>query len=116
MRPAGSEEPAVLPPNSNPDATPPNAAGACHEDEPDCQDTLDPGAVPTDLPDSSDTPITPTGMLADGGLTITDALASDAVGPIAVKGFLLVDAGGARLCELLAESYPPISETAGTRW
>lgn len=103
----GTEEPAVLPPNSNPDATPPNAAGACHEDEPDCQDTLGPGEVPSDLPDSSGTPITPTGMPADGGLTVSDALASDATGTIAVNGFLLVNAEGARLCEALAESYPP---------
>ena len=106
LAPVGSEEPAVLPPNSNPDATPPDAAGTCLADEPDCQD-LGPGEVPTDLPNSDGTPIIPSGMLADGGLTVTDALAGDATGTIAVQGFLLVNAEGARLCEALAESYPP---------
>jgi len=105
----GSDEPAVLPPNPNPDATPPDATGACFEDEPDCQDTPGPGEVPSDLPppDDGGTPLTSTGMLVDGGLTVTDALAGDATGVIAVKGFLVVNEGGARLCEALAESYPP---------
>ncbi|MGI9649067.1 MAG: hypothetical protein ACR2OI_11155 [Acidimicrobiia bacterium] len=106
LAPAGSDEPAVLPPNSNPDATPPDAGGTCLADEPDCQD-LGPGQDPTDLPDSDGTPITPTGMPADGGLTVTDALASDVAGTLAVQGFLLVNAEEARLCEALAESYPP---------
>ena len=106
--PGGSEEPAVLPPNSNPDATP-GAAGACLEGEPDCQDTLAPGDAPQDLPPPSDTPDepSPTGMLVDGGLSVSDALATDATGVIAVRGLLFIDDQGARLCEVLAESYPP---------
>jgi hypothetical protein len=104
----GSEEPAVLPPNSKPDTTPP-LAGACLEGEPECNDTAAPGDVPSDLPppDVPDTPLSPTGVLVDGGLTVAEALATDATGVIAVKGFLLVDDQGARLCELLAESLPP---------
>ena len=46
-------------------------------------------------------------MPADGGLTIADALASDATGTIAVQGFLVDNGTTARLCEALAESYPP---------
>ncbi len=106
--PGGSEEPAVLPPNSNPDATP-DPTGTCLEGEPECNDTAGPDDQPQPLPpppDTRDEP-TPTGMLVDGGLTVADALLTDAPGVIAVKGFLLVDDQGARLCELLAESYPP---------
>ena len=101
----GSEEPSVLPPNPNP-ADNPAVSGACLEGEPDCVDT---GVVfdePSDLPDSSDD-VSPSGMVVDGGLTVSDALESDATGTIAVKGFLIVDDQGARLCELLAESFPP---------
>ena len=101
--PASSEGPAVLPPNSNSDDAP-DVAGACIEDEPDCEDTFVPGDVPSDLPPPADTPDepSPTGMLVDGGLSVTDALATDATGTIAVKGLLLIDDQGARLCELFA--------------
>ena len=106
--PVGSEQPSPLPTNSNPDGTP-AASGACIENEPDCNDTVGIGDDPQDLPPPSDTPDepSPTGMLVDGGLSVADALATDATGVIAVKGFLMVDDQGARLCELLAESYPP---------
>ncbi len=40
-------------------------------------------------------------------MSVSDVLAGDVTGAAAVKGFLVVDAGGARLCEVLAESYPP---------
>ncbi len=46
-------------------------------------------------------------MLVDGGLTVSDAIGGGASGVIAVQGFLLIDAEGARLCEVLAESFPP---------
>ena len=107
--PAGAEGPSVLPPNPNPDDTP-AVAGACLEDEPDCEDTVVPGGDPSDLPPPADTPDepSPTGMLVDGGLSVGEALATKATGVIAVKGFLLVDDQGARLCELLAESAPPL--------
>lgn len=105
----GSEEPAPLPPNPNSDETPP-AAGACLEGEPECNDTPQPGEVPQDLPPPSDEPVSPggsQGALVDGGLTVTEALNTDATGVIAVKGFLVIDGNGARLCEALAESFPP---------
>ena len=106
---ASSDQSSVLPPNSNPDDTP-TAAGACIADEPDCEDTAVPGGDPSDLPPPADTPDepSPTGMLVDGGLSVADALATDASGVIAVKGLLLIDDQGARLCELFAESAPPL--------
>lgn len=64
-------------------------AGACIADEPDCDDTAVPGGDPSDLPPPADTPDepSPTGMLVGGGLSVADALATDATGIIAVKGF-----------------------------
>jgi hypothetical protein len=46
-------------------------------------------------------------MVVDGGLTVSEALATVATGPIAVSGFVVEDAAGLRLCEVLLESYPP---------
>jgi hypothetical protein len=46
-------------------------------------------------------------MLIDGGLSVSEALATDATGVIGVQGSLFDDGTGARLCEALAESYPP---------
>jgi hypothetical protein len=101
----GSNDAAVLPVNDGDDPAP-AAAGACLEGEPDCNDT--PGRTPQDLPLPSDVSVdVPSGMLIDGGLTIGQALAGDATGVIAVKGFLFIDETGARLCDLLAESFPP---------
>jgi hypothetical protein len=40
-------------------------------------------------------------------MSVSEILSADAAGAAAVKGFLVVDAGGARLCDVLAESYPP---------
>lgn len=79
------------------------AAGACLEGEPDCNDT--PGGVPQDLPgpgagDGS-------GMVVDGGLTIGDALAANPTGTIALQGFVVAVGEELRLCEALAESFPP---------
>lgn len=117
----GTQDPASLPPNPNPepDATP-AVGGTCLEGEPDCNDTPDPGREPQDLPNGGpdpapipipEPPVAPgggsAGFLVGGGLTVSDALATDATGIIAVKGFLFVDDGGARLCESLAESFPP---------
>ena len=79
--------------------------GTCLENAPDCDDI--PGAEPTDLP-LGDPSVGggSSGFLVNGGLTVSEALATDATGIIAVKGFLVVDDSGARLCELLAESFP----------
>ena len=88
--------------------TPPAAAGACLVDEPDCNDT---GALPDDdnpLPPPSDDGATVSGgMVADGGLSVSDALTTDATGVIAVQGFLFDDGSGPVLCDALAESFPP---------
>ena len=90
----------------------PPAAGACLEGTVDCNDTpqlgdddLFPGGEPQDGAE----PIAgPTGgMVVDGGLTITEALEGEATGVIAVQGFYVDDGSGARLCEALAESFPP---------
>ena len=89
---------------------PPNPAGACLEGDPDCQDL---GPLPTEpplLPGEPDGGVAPgvgTPMVVDGGLTISEALETDATGPLAVKGFLVEDSNGLRLCEALAESFPP---------
>jgi hypothetical protein len=77
-------------------------AGACIEDEPDCQDTIAlPGAdEPIDLPVSGE----PDG---GGGRSVGEATSSDIDGPFAIRAFYLQDAGGAWLCDALAESFPP---------
>ena len=105
-----AEDPASLPPNPNEDPAP-SIAGACLAGEPDCQDNPALGD-PQDLPDLPEDPgtgetVEPSGMLVGGGLTVSEALATDATGIIAVQGFLFVVGGEARLCELLAESFPP---------
>jgi hypothetical protein len=85
------------------------AAATCPEGTPDCNDT--PGlSEPPILPGEPDEGVAPdsgTPMVVDGGLTVSEALATDAAGPIAVSGFVIGDAGGLRLCEVLLESYPP---------
>jgi hypothetical protein len=40
-------------------------------------------------------------------LSIEEALDSDLSGPLLVNGYLLADGNRVRLCEALAESYPP---------
>jgi hypothetical protein len=93
----------------------PPAAGACLEGADDCQDI--PGL---ETPGLDEPPILdgePTGeptngggatpMLADGGLTVAEALATDADGPLAVRAFYFSNDDGTWLCDLLAESFPP---------
>lgn len=91
-------DPAALPPNAG---DTPAAAGACLEGEPDCNDTGDMAAP--GLPDSGG----PVQDLPTTGLSVSEALASTVTDRIAVRGFLVVDDDGARLCDALAESYPP---------
>ncbi len=90
-------------------------AAACEEGTENCDDTVvfnDDDLFPGDEPHDGMGPTQgPTGgssgFVVDGGLTVTDALETDATGVIAVKGFYLDDGTGARLCEGLAESLPP---------
>jgi len=46
-------------------------------------------------------------MVAGGGLTVAEALATDASGFLVLQGFYVDDGNGPRLCEALAESFPP---------
>ncbi len=101
--PDAGDATADLPLNSDPGSSG-QIAGACLEGEPECNDT------PGDLPppgDIADEPLTPSPAVVDGGLTVSEALATDAKGVIAVQGFLLVADGTSLLCDALAESYPP---------
>ena len=88
----------------SPTAPPSTVAGTCLENAPDCGDI--PGEEPTGPLGDPSVGGGSGGFLVDGGLTVSEALATDATGIIAVKGFLVVDDSGARLCELLAESFP----------
>lgn len=95
----------------------PAVAGVCTAEDPDCEDTVIPGDEPImgDEPISGDEPPptgatggdVPSGFVVDGGLTVPEAIATDATGILAVKGFLFGDATGWRICEVLAESFPP---------
>jgi len=112
---------AILPPNPDADDTPPIGA-TCLVGEPDCNDTMLPGEEPRDLPlpsddepGSMDDPVVGLGAVVDGGLTVAQALSTDATGILAVQGFLLDDGSGFKLCELLAESYPPQCGGASVR-
>jgi hypothetical protein len=73
------------------------AAGACLEGEPDCNDT--PGGEPQDLPEP--------GTDSDPVVNLSIADAAAASGQVTVTGFLVDVAGESRLCEALAESFPP---------
>ena len=87
------------------DGAPGAPIGACTEEEPDCVDT-----VTTTGDDESPTVVSGggsvSGFVVDGGLTVPEAIATDATGILAVQGFIVGDASGWRLCELLAESFP----------
>ncbi len=109
-----ADQPSELPINDDAGDTP-AAAGACLEGEPDCNDTGVMADDPLPLPGDDDEAgssndggaVVSGGMTVDGGLTVSEALASDATGILAVQGFLLDDGTGARLCQALAESFPP---------
>ena len=54
-------------------------------------------------------PATPSasGVPADGGLSVEEAVATDSEEPLLVRGSLLARGGNVRLCSALAESHPP---------
>jgi len=69
------------------------AAGICLEGSTDCEDTpTGTGGVESG---------------ADGSVPLGEAVAAGIQGPFLMSGFLVVDGGGARLCEALGESFPP---------
>ena len=87
----------------------PVVAAACTQEDPDCEDTL----TVDDLPPGDESPPISTdvgsvgGLVVGGGLTVSEALATEATGVLAVQGFVVIDTNGAFLCEVLAESFPP---------
>ncbi len=68
-------------------------AATCLPDEPDCEDTFPDSGEPTEPPPPGVPIATAAGTPIDGGFVIT--------------GFYVSDGNGVRLCEALAESYPP---------
>ena len=93
-----SETTEELPPDSGSGDTP-AVAGACLEGEPDCVDTI--VGEPTDLPPPSDTGDEPLSAAIQPG----DA--ADVSGRVAVAGFIVTVDDEIKLCEALAESFPP---------
>ena len=91
----------------------PDVLVACAEDQPDCQDTLATG----DLPTGGNDPLAPStepgdgsissGMIADGGLSVSEAIGYEGSQPVAIHGYVVRTSDAAQLCEALAESYPP---------
>ena len=63
------------------------------------------GAEEGDTPPAS--PPAAAQPIPGGGLTIEEALETDAEPPLAVRGSLVATAEETRLCSALAESYPP---------
>ena len=106
---------AIASETSDPDAGVPQVAGVCAPAVPDCEDTIvvdqgdptDEDLFTDDEPQDGVTPPGVSGVLVGGGLTVPEALATDATGVIAVQGFYFDDGSGPRLCEALAESFPP---------
>lgn len=105
---AESAEPASLPTDDGSDSGS-AAGGTCLQGEPDCADT---GGDMVAQPLPGDAAVSG-GMTANGGLTVSEALESEATGVIAVQGFFFDDGTGPRLCDALAESYPP---QCGVAW
>ncbi len=87
----------------------PVISAVCAPDHPDCEDTIivtgDETGGPT--PTAPDAPAS-SGFVVGTGLTITEALAYEGTEPIAIGGFVVTTADGTLLCELLAESFPPL--------
>ena len=85
----------------------PEVAGMCAPGEPDCEDTVVVDPQVSDLPSPTDEDAVmitsgdavTSGMVIEGGLTISEALATDATGTLAVKGHLFDDGTGPQLCE-----------------
>lgn len=99
----------------------PIGAGVCAPDYPDCVDTVVAGGgdeplFVDDEPRDVATPGASSGLvIPGGGLTVGEALATEASGVLAVSAFVFVDDAGARLCSHFSESLPPLcgGETIG---
>lgn len=89
----GSTETAAELPAVGDGTTSPPAAGACLVGEPDCQDTFPDSGEPTGPP----APGVPVGTVIDTSID----------GGFAISGYYVADGESVRLCEALAESFPP---------
>ena len=92
---------------------PPAAGDTCPEGTPDCNDTPDDPALPPFSGQDGDDGAGPLGLIVDGGLTVDQALAYTGTEVIAVQGYVLTQDGTTRLCDALAESFPPQCGAAG---
>lgn len=91
----------------------PDVLVACAEDQPDCQDTITTG----DLPTGGNDPLAPStgpdsgsvsdGIVVDDGLSVAEAIAYEGSEPVAIHGYVVRTSETAQLCEVLAESFPP---------
>ncbi len=81
------------------DGADPGISAACLVGEPDCNDTPNGNQAPQDLPTGGDDAAPIVAMSVDE--------AASASGQVTVSGFLVDVAGESRLCEALAESFPP---------
>ncbi|MGA9595806.1 MAG: hypothetical protein WBV06_06600, partial [Acidimicrobiia bacterium] len=77
----------------------------CLAGEPDCNDTAG-FDKPQELPGGADTSAG-NGMAVNGRLTVAETLGTDAAGVLAVTGFVVSTGDEVRLCDALAEAYPP---------
>lgn len=76
----------------------PIVAGQCTEEEPDCQDT---GVIDDETPPGIEEGEPIPGPPGKGGLTIAEALTTDATGILAVRGHLFIENDAAVFCERL---------------
>lgn len=83
----------------------------CPPDDPNCIPvTAGTGACLAGDPDCADVPGTtgpPAAPPPSGAVPVADAVGAGIDGPFAIRGYYLDDGSGPRLCEALAESYPP---------
>jgi len=85
----------------------PGTASACLAGEPDCEDNPTVPDVGQDLPSLDEESEglegeVSTGMPVVGALTVSEAMATDATGILAVGGYGFDEGNGVRLCESLA--------------
>jgi hypothetical protein len=112
LEPTTAEVPTIDDPKGLPladaGADVPIAVGLCAPGEPECVDTIVTDLDVQDLPDASDRSApkqdevdatVSSGMAVEGGLSISEALSSEATGVIAVRGHLFDDGNGLRFCE-----------------
>jgi hypothetical protein len=95
---AGDEIP--VNPDADVDDTDVSPEPMCIEDEPDCDDTAVIPDEGQDLPSDGDA--VSSGMPVNGGLTVSEALATDATGILAVRGHAFIESDVSRICESLA--------------